>query len=136
MWNSGIVHLKKPKPAIKCPEEFIKVGAFTENAFSCPFDSHRGAINFNLHAIHHRLCRERNFQCVHDTLFLLLLILLLSFFSLSSLFLVTRLLYTRSFLSSPPLLPAPPAAPLIFFPLPFSFPTFFLSLLPLEISNF
>lgn len=42
--------------AIKCPEEFIKVAAFTENALSCLFDnSHREAINFYLHAIH-RLC--------------------------------------------------------------------------------
>lgn len=52
MWNSGIMHLKKLEPAIKCPEEFIKVAAFTENALSCLFDSHREAINFYLHAIH------------------------------------------------------------------------------------
>lgn len=39
MWNSGIMHLKKLEPAIKCPEEFIKVAAFTENALSVVYST-------------------------------------------------------------------------------------------------
>lgn len=126
MWNSGIMHLKKLEPAIKCPEEFIKVAAFTENALSVVYSTTATArpLTFTY---------TRSIDRVPWTQFPLRIPLppsffffLFFFFFLTSLFLVTRPLHTCPFLSS---------SSVFFFP-PFFFPflSFFsLSFLPLLI---
>lgn len=117
MWNSGIMHLKKLEPAIKCPEEFIKVAAFTENALSVVYSTTATArpLTFTY---------TRSIDRVPWTQFPLRIPLppsfffFLFFFFLTSLFLVTRPLHTCPFLSS---------SSVFFFP-PFFFLSFLFSL--------